>query len=88
MSVKYKHRTDSISETLANMIEFNNMKGHLLTKDLETFIRWFDKLRMYDARSTWIYLLENKDELTEDEIEWVERKYKRKLEKRKDVPEE
>ena len=82
MSTQYKTKTDSLNELITNMAEFNNMKEHLISnKDLITFIRWFDKLRMYDARSTWLYLADNKDKLTVQQIRWAEKTYKRKLER-------
>lgn len=80
MSYKRITRSDSINELLANLVQFHNMRHHLLTDDFDAFIRWFDKLRMVDPRTTWIYLNMNRDKLSPDQIEYVESIYNRRME--------
>lgn len=82
MSYHLQKRDDSVSELIANLSEVQNMSCHLLTTNMDFFVRWFDKLRKIDARATWLFLLEHKDQLTEDEIRYIEVTYGRTLEKR------
>ena len=71
MSVKKENKTDTLNTYFTELAKFNNMKEHLLTTDFSAFIRWFDKLRIIEPRATYLYIQENIDVFTQQELNYV-----------------
>ena len=84
MSVVKANTGDSLNDYFVDLAGFENMKCHLLehsgendNDNMDGFIRWFDKLRILEPRATWLFIKNNQDKFTNDEIKWVENVYKR-----------
>lgn len=69
MSYIQPNTGDSLNDYFHNLANFENMKHNMLqASSLEAFLRWFDKLRIVDARATLLTLKDQEQNLPK---EWM-----------------
>ncbi len=70
MSYNRNRRSDPLNNYFTNLIAFNLTAHKLLeAKDEDSFEIWFDKLRLIDPRSLFVFVKKNQDKLPKEHLE-------------------